>query len=205
MSDESHLVDPDYSEPYEPDDSDPFNFDDKEMLGCLLTRLRRVAINICHKDVQAAEELAGAAVVRPNREKPWLRPTCSTYGAVVAFGTVVSKNIRNKDYAKQKRRDALRGELEAKFGKPLNKFAETEDRMYLEEVMNALKKAPPFARNENARRLIQYEFVEKLTHEEIATALGKTSRQLTKFKMRVYDAVPTELLFRLFSKIRTKK
>jgi RNA polymerase sigma factor (sigma-70 family) len=204
MSDESHLVDPIYSEPYEPEDSDPFNFDNEDMVGCLLSRLRRVAINLC-PNVQAAEELVGEAMVRLNREKPWLRPTCSTYGAVVAFATVVSKNIRNKDYSKQKRRDALRVEVEAKFGKPSNEFAETEDRMYLEEVINVLKRVPPFARNEKARRLIQYEFVEKLTHEEIASALGKTPRQLTKFKMRIYPAIPTEVLVRLFGKIRTKK
>jgi DNA-directed RNA polymerase specialized sigma24 family protein len=35
--------------------------------------------------------------------------------------------------------------------------------------------------------------------------LGKTHRQLTKFKGKVYDAIPRELLFRLFHRIRNKK
>ncbi len=71
--------------------------------------------------------------------------------------------------------------------------------------MDALKKVPPFVKNEDARRLIHYQFIEELSHEEIANALGKTPPQLTKEKGRVVDAIPTELLFRLFRRIRTKK
>jgi hypothetical protein len=124
---------------------------------------------------------------------------------VIAWVTVVTKNIRNRKYSREKRRDALRPELEARFRKSENELADTENRMYLEEVMSALEGSPAFVGEENAHRLLHYEFVENLTHEEIAKALGKTPRQLTKFKRKVYDAIPRELLFRLFRRIRNKK
>jgi len=202
MSDDPH--------PLEPDDSEPFDPDNEEMFESLVNRLRRIAIHCCHLNVQAAEELAGEASLRLHREKPWRRPEYSTYGGVIAWLTVVTKNIRNRKYSRQKRRDALRPEVEAKFSKSENElaeneFADTENRMYLEEVMNALKGSPAFVGKENVQRLLHYEFVENLTHEEVAKALGKTPRQLTKFKRKVYDAIPRELLFRLFRRIRNKK
>jgi len=197
MSDDSHLV--------QPDDSELFDPANEKMLGHMVIRLRRIAFSCCQNDFQAAEGVAQEAAVRLHKEKPWLRPACSTYGSVLAWLTVVTKNIRNKRYAKQKRRDDLRAEVETRLGNPLNEVADTEDRIYLEAVVDALKKVPPFAKNKNARRLLQYQFIEGLTHEEIPSALGKTSRQLTKFKTRVYDAVPEGVLFKLFRRIRNKK
>ncbi len=133
MLDESHLVDLDDPEPYQPDDSDPFDPDNEQMLGCLVRRLRRVAISCCNNNVQVAEGVAQEALLRLHRKKPWLQPTRSSYGGVLAWVTVVTKNIRNTGYTKQKRRDALQAEVQEKFGEPLNKVAETEDRMFLEE------------------------------------------------------------------------
>jgi RNA polymerase sigma factor (sigma-70 family) len=187
------------------DDSDPFDPDDPEMLGRLLNRMRRLAVYWCHNDVEAAEELLQEASLRLHRVKPWKRKEYSTYGGVIAWVTVVIKNIRKKGYTKQARRDALRAQVEEKFGNPVNEVGKIQDGMFKESVVKALKNVPAFSGNEEIQRFIQYQFVEDWTHAEIGEALGKTGRQLTKFKGKFYDAIPKKLLPRLFDRIRNKK
>lgn len=187
------------------DDSLPFDPDDEEMSGCLLNRLRRFAIYWCNNDVEAAKELVQEASRRLYQAQPWKRNEYSTYGSVVSWLTVVVKNIPKKEYRKQARRDALSGEVEGRFGEPVNEVATIEDGMFKESVVKALKNLPAFVGNEEIERFIQYQFVEDWTHAEIAEALGKTPRQLTKFKSKFYDSIPRELLFRLFHRTRNKK
>src|SRR5260370_1220148 len=81
---------------FEPDDSEPADSDNEKMFESLVNRLRVIAIHGCHVKVQVAEELAGEAALHLHREKPWRRPEYSTYGGVVAWVTVVAKNIRNR-------------------------------------------------------------------------------------------------------------
>lgn len=187
------------------DDSRPFDPDDEEMNDRLLKQIRQFAIYWCHRDVEAAEVAVQEASLRFHRNEPWKRKEYSTYGGVVAWLTVVIKNIRNKGYRKQARRDVLIEQNKANPEEPPSEAATAEDRLFKESVVKALKNVPAFVGKKEIQLLIQYQFVEDWSHQEIAKALGKTPRQLTKFKRKVYDSIPPELLFQLFRRTRNKK
>jgi RNA polymerase sigma factor (sigma-70 family) len=162
-------------------------------------RLVRVAISLCGGDVEAAKDLAQETLCRLYKKEPWTSKEWTTENAI-AYGTTVGKNIRNENYAKQKRRDELRSKVIEKADAPVNEIAEVEARLLKEAFIRALRVVPAFIGNARAQAFIQHAFVEGLTHEEIAKKLGMTTRELTRWKSKFYDAIPQKLKDRFFGR-----
>ena len=179
--------------------ADSLNFDpsNDQSFRDLKDTLKPMAINWCAGDVELAKELVQETLYRMYREKRWEKRDLSTYEKFASYSVRVMKNLRNKGFRKQQRRDTLTPKLEQRLDEPVDEMTATEARLHKTSFAKALVRVPAFIGNERAQRFIQCEFVDNLPHEETARKLGLTGRQLTKFKSKFYSQIPRELALRL--------
>jgi RNA polymerase sigma factor (sigma-70 family) len=191
-------------------DSPIYDPADNDSVVPVINRLRRFAISRSNCDVEGSKDLLQEMAYRLYKAEPWNGEECLRSENVIAYGTTIVKNIQTESYNKEKVREGLKLQAEraAGFGKVDNEgeyLVATESRMFRESLVKALLDVPAFVGNEKAQTFIQYEFVDDLTHEEIAEKMGFTTRQLTKWKPKFYKAIPQTLIDRFFGKRPRKK